>query len=153
MGSNGDVAATWVGFVAGTPTAQVATRPPSGSFSAPLDLSPPGNESSSASQVAEDAAGDTLVGYATFRANGAAAAFRPAGGAFGADQEISPAGQLVDGGPGGFNVAISGDGDGAFGLIAEESGGGFIPQVSLLDAVGWPWKRCRSQPRQPLECL
>jgi hypothetical protein len=86
--------------------------------------------------IAEDAAGDTLVGYATFRADGAAAAFRPAGGAFGADQEISPAGQLVDGGPGGFNVAISGGGDGAFGLIAEESGGGFIPQVSLLDAVG-----------------
>jgi hypothetical protein len=86
--------------------------------------------------IAEDAAGDTLVGYATFRANGAAAAFRPAGGAFGAGQEVSSAGQLVDGGPGGFNVAISGDGDGAFGLIAEESGGGFIPQVSLLDALG-----------------
>ncbi len=86
--------------------------------------------------ITEDAAGDTLVGYATFRADGAAAAFRPAGGAFGAGQEVSSAGQLVDGGSGGFNVAISGDGDGAFGLIAEGAGGGFIPQVSLLDAVG-----------------
>ena len=86
--------------------------------------------------IAEDAAGDTLVGYATVRANGAAAAFRPAGGAFGADQEISPAGQLVDGGEGGLDVAISGDGNGAFGFIAEESGSGFIPRVSLLDAVG-----------------
>jgi PKD domain-containing protein len=85
--------------------------------------------------IAEDAAGDTLVGYATFRADGAAAAFRPAGGAFGADQEISSAGQFVDS-EGGLKVAMSGDGDGAFGFIAEESGGEFIPRMSLLDTVG-----------------
>ncbi len=86
--------------------------------------------------IAEDAAGDTLVGYATVFTIRAGAVFRPAGGEFGASQWVSSAGQLVDGGPGGFNVAMSGDGDGAFGFIAEESGGGFIPRVSLLDAVG-----------------
>jgi hypothetical protein len=85
--------------------------------------------------IAEDAAGDTLVGYATFRTNGAAAAFRPAGGAFGADQEISSAGQFVDS-EGGLTVAMSGDGDGALGFLAQESSGGFTPRMSLLDTVG-----------------
>ncbi len=57
----GTVATTWVGFLAGEPAVQLAMRAPSGSFSAPLDLSPPGNEGSNGSQVAEDAAGEATV--------------------------------------------------------------------------------------------
>ena len=86
--------------------------------------------------IAEDTAGDTVVGYATVLSLEAGAAFRPAGGAFGADQEVSAAGQPVISGAGVFNVAMSADGDGAFGFVAEADGGGVVPQVSLLDTVG-----------------
>ncbi|HXB66018.1 MAG TPA: PKD domain-containing protein [Solirubrobacteraceae bacterium] len=82
--------------------------------------------------VAEDAAGDTLVGYATLFGLDAAAVFRPAGGAFGASQQMSPVGQVVGGGP--LNVAISEDGDGAFGFIAQ--GSEVTAEVGLLDSVG-----------------
>jgi PKD repeat protein len=86
--------------------------------------------------VAEDSAGDTVVGYATIEALAAGAAFRPAGGVFGPDQEVSSAGQIVGGGPGALNVAISADGDGAFGFSAQEPSGEALSRVSLLDTTG-----------------
>ncbi len=82
--------------------------------------------------VAEDAAGDTLVGYATVFGLDAAAMFRPAGGAFEASQQVSSAGQVVGGGP--LNVAISEDGDGAFGFVGQ--GSEVTAEVGLLDSAG-----------------
>jgi hypothetical protein len=59
MGVDGGAAVTWL-----TPgpdaTVQVATRPPFGSFTSALDVSPAGGENR-APQVAEDAAGDATV--------------------------------------------------------------------------------------------
>ena len=85
--------------------------------------------------VAEDAAGDTLVGYATLIGLDADAVFRPAGGAFDASQQVSAAGQVVGGGASAFNVAISEDGDGAFGFVAQQESE-VAAEVGLLDSAG-----------------
>jgi PKD domain len=85
--------------------------------------------------VAEDAAGDTLVGYATLIGLDADAVFRPAGGAFGASQQVSPVGQVVGGGASSTNVAMSEDGDGAFGFVAQQESE-VAAEVGLLDFAG-----------------
>jgi hypothetical protein len=58
MGLDGGVAVAWLG-VGGGDSVQVATRPPLGSFSPTLTVSPAGEDR--APQVAEDAAGDATV--------------------------------------------------------------------------------------------
>jgi hypothetical protein len=85
--------------------------------------------------IAEDAAGDTLVGYATVIGLDADAVFRPAGGAFGASQQVSPVGQIVGGGASAINVAMSEDGDGAFGFVAQQESE-VSAEVGLLDSAG-----------------
>ncbi len=132
LDGRGDPTVVWARTLGFEIVVEYASGTPAGSFSLPMGLAFEAWYPS----IAEDAAGDTLVGYVTVRTPTANAAFRPAGGAFGAGQEVSSAGQFVDGGPGGFNVAMSSDGNGIFGFIAEESGGGFIPRMSLLDTVG-----------------
>jgi len=132
LDGRGDPTVVWARQLGFELVVEYASGTPVASFSPPMGLAFEAWYPS----IAEDAAGDTLVGYATVRTPTANAAFRPAGGAFGAGREVSSAGQIVDGGPGGFNVAMSGDGDGILGFIAEESGGGFLPRVSLLDAAG-----------------
>jgi PKD domain len=132
LDGRGDPTVVWARTLGFEIVVEYANGTPVGAFSPPEGLAFEAWYPS----IAEDAAGDTLVGYATVRTPTAGAVFRPAGGAFGAGQQISPAGQIVDGGPGGFNVAMSGDGDGVYGFIAEEPGVGFTPRVSLLDAVG-----------------
>ncbi len=123
-----------------TEDVQVSTGTPSGVFPAtPETLAPFGVYPN----VAEDAAGDTVIGYVLESAgtSSAAASFRPAGGQFTVPQEVSPAGQRVfyefkSGDENGLNVAMDGDGDGMFGFSAEEGGGGYFAQASLLDATG-----------------
>ncbi len=58
MGADGGAAVAWLGLGAGHPV-QVATRPPLGSFSPALTVSPAGENR--APQAAEDAAGDATV--------------------------------------------------------------------------------------------
>jgi len=85
--------------------------------------------------VAEDGAGDTLVGYATVIGLDAAAVFRPAGGTFGASRQVSSVGQVVGGGASTTNVAMSEDGDGAFGFVAQQESE-VAAEVGLLDSAG-----------------
>ncbi len=118
---------------------QASTGTPSGAFPAiPEGLAPFGLYPS----VAEDSAGDTVVGYIQELggAISAAASFRPAGGQFTAPSEVSPPGQEVLfefklGDENGFNVAIDGDGDSVFGF-SSETGGEYIARASLLDESG-----------------
>jgi hypothetical protein len=178
MNAEGDTAVTWVHIGAGKQI-QLAARPAGGTFGAPVNVA---GEVFNASQpqvaldgrgdptvvwtgdfvieyasgtrvgvfspakglafeawypsIAEDSAGETVVGYATVIALDAGAALRPAGGTFGAAQQVSAPGEIAGGGPNGLNVAMSADGDGAIGFVAQEPSGEAIPKVSLLDAVG-----------------
>jgi hypothetical protein len=87
--------------------------------------------------IAEDAAGDTLVGYPTVQSVPSAdTAFRPAGGTFGPYDQISLPSQSVLNGEGDVSLAISSDGDGAVGFLGEESGGENLLHMSLLDTAG-----------------
>ena len=73
--------------------------------------------------TAEDAAGDTLVGYPTVQSVPSAdTAFRPAGGAFGSDDQMSLPSQSVFNGEGDVSLGISSEGDGAVGFVGAQSG-------------------------------
>lgn len=114
-------------------TVQYAAGTPSGTFSGLQILA----FLSWAPSIAEDAAGDTLVGYANEQNNSALALFRPAGGAFGEPEEVSPAGQTVspngNSDEQGLNVAMDGDGDGLVGYTNQSSE---LAEESQLDTVG-----------------
>jgi PKD domain len=126
LDGQGEATVVWTGnFVV-----EYATGTRAGAFSGPKGLAFEAWDPS----VAEDAAGDTLVGYATVISLGADASFRPAGGAFGASQQVSPAGQVVGGGVAGLNVAIGEDGDGALGYVGQVPDA--AAEVGLLDAAG-----------------
>lgn len=86
----GDAAAVWSRGAGGVFVTQVATRPAGGAWSAPQDLSPPGQDTGDA-DVALDPAGDAMaVWYEGPGANYVIkAAYRPAGGAWSASQSIS----------------------------------------------------------------
>jgi PKD repeat protein len=90
-----------------------------------------------APSIAEDAAGDTLVGYANLQNESAVAVFRPAGGSFGEPQEVSPTGQTVtsngESDEQGLNVAIDGDGNGLVGFTSQSAE---LAEESQLDTVG-----------------
>src|SRR6202044_2896949 len=113
---------------------QVASGTAAGVFSAPAELGYPGIFDS----IAEDPAGDTVVGYFNPAQDSAAASFRPAGGYFSSPQQVSPAGHAVDPGAGGadlgLNVAIDGLGDGVFGFRSLE--GEALAGAALLDGAG-----------------
>ena len=113
---------------------EVASGTPSGMFGAPVRLGFPGLFPS----VAEDPAGDTLVGYFDAVLDAATASYRSAGGLFTAPQAVSPPGQVVSPDPAedelGLNVAIDGQGDGVFGYRSLD--GVEIAGASLLDAAG-----------------
>jgi hypothetical protein len=117
-------------------TVEVASAALGGSFSTPQPLSYPALFPT----IAEDAAGDVLVGFYDAEVDGAATAFRPAGGLFTSPQIISPPGKTVRiGGPGDefqLNVAIDGQGDGLFGFVAENEAKYAIASETLLDAAG-----------------
>jgi PKD domain len=113
---------------------EVASATPAGVFGTPMTLGFPGLFPS----VAEDSAGDTLVGYLDGARTTASASYRPAGGLFTAPQAVSPPGQAVTPDPAeddlGMNVAIDGQGDGVFGY--RSLNGDYIAGASLLDAAG-----------------
>jgi hypothetical protein len=113
---------------------EVASGTPAGTFGAPLTLGFPGLFPS----VAEDPAGDTLVGYFDAVLDTASASYRPAGGLFTAPQPVSPPGQPVSPDPAederGLNVAIDGQGDGVFGY--RSLAGVLVAGASLLDGAG-----------------
>ena len=91
-----------------------------------------------APSIAEDPAGDTLVSYVDLQSNSALAVLRPAEGHFVEPQEVSPAGQTVspngESDEQGLNAAMDSEGDGVVGFTIE--GGEYLPEESLLDAVG-----------------
>jgi PKD domain len=80
-----------------TGTVQVTTRPPGASFSPPRSLGRIDTpEAGAPPHVVADAAGDALVVWQAADATGhlrVQASYQPAGGAFGAPQTLSPAGQ------------------------------------------------------------
>jgi PKD repeat protein len=116
---------------------QVRTGTVSGSFpAAPVTIAYPALFAS----IAEDAAGDTLVGYFNAHGSVASAAFRPAGGLFSVSELASPVGEEVSPSPIGeelgLNVAMDGQGDGVFGFHAKQGSGEYLAGAGLLDAAG-----------------
>jgi hypothetical protein len=89
--------------------------------------------------VAEDPAGDTLVGYFDPQDDAANATFRPAGGLFSVPQQVSPPKQAVNpssvGSALSLNVAVDAQGNGVFGFDAVD-GSETLAGASLLDAAG-----------------
>ena len=127
LDGQGEPTVVWTGnFVV-----EYATGTRAGAFSTPKGLAFEAWYPS----IAEDAAGDTLVGYATLIGLDADAVFRPAGGAFGVSRQVSPVGQIVGGGASTINVAMSDDGDGAFGFVAQGESA-VTAEVGLLDSAG-----------------
>jgi hypothetical protein len=89
----GNVTVVWRQGVADSAKVQAATRPARGTFSAPVDLSAPGNVSGP--QVATNATGETVVAWARVDATPSwivQAATRSAGGAFSAPADLSVVG-------------------------------------------------------------
>ncbi len=93
----------------------------------------------SSPSIAEDPAGDMLVGYFDPEDDAAHASFRPAGGLFSAPQQVSPLKEAVNPSSGsealGLGVAIDAQGDGVFGFDTID-GAETLASASLLDAVG-----------------
>jgi PKD repeat protein len=89
--------------------------------------------------VAEDAAGDTLVGYFDPQDDAATATFRPVGGLFSVPQQVSPLKEAVNPSAVGsvlsLNVGIDAQGDGVFGFDTID-GAETLASASLLDAAG-----------------
>ncbi|MCA1677445.1 MAG: PKD domain-containing protein, partial [Actinobacteria bacterium] len=90
----GDAVAVWKRSNGSNYVVQAAVRPAGGSFSAPVDLSAPGQEASEP-RVALDAAGDAVAVWERFNGSNfvVQAAVRPAGGAFSTPVDVSAAGQ------------------------------------------------------------
>jgi hypothetical protein len=113
---------------------QISSGTVSGAFSSPLNLGYP----YIFPVLAEDPAGDVLVGFYNALEPNAAAVFRPAGEGFGLAKTVSPAGQpLVISPVGselGFNVGIDASGDGLFGFATHAANN--IGGEALLDAAG-----------------
>jgi hypothetical protein len=90
---NGDAVAVWRSTGGPQPVIMTSTRPAGGAFSTPQTLSDP-SEPSASPDVASDAQDDAVAVWLQF--DGAnyrvLAAYRPAGGSFGAPQTLSPAG-------------------------------------------------------------
>lgn len=115
---------------------EVSSGTASGTFpTAPLTVGDPGIFTS----IAEDPAGDMLVGYFDPEDDAAHASFRPAGGLFSAPQQVSPLKEAVNPSSGsealGLGVAIDAQGDGVFGFDTID-GAETLASASLLDAVG-----------------
>lgn len=90
---SGDATAVWQSAGGPNPVIMAAERPASGAFSAPQTLSDPSAYSTSP-DVAGDAQGDAVAVWLHFEGAHARvqAAYRPAGGSFGAPQTLSAAG-------------------------------------------------------------
>jgi PKD domain len=90
---NGDAVAVWDSSGGPQPVVMASARPAGGAFSAPQTLSDP-SEPTQSPDVAGDAEGDAVAVW--LQSDGAdyrvLAAYRPAGGSFGAPQTLSPAG-------------------------------------------------------------
>ncbi|HVX32930.1 MAG TPA: PKD domain-containing protein [Solirubrobacterales bacterium] len=88
----GEAIAIWAGSDGANERVEVAFRPAGGAFGVPQKLSPAGQEGSEP-QVATDPQGNAIAVWSS--ADGAnervEAAFRPAGGAFGTPQTLTPA--------------------------------------------------------------
>lgn len=115
---------------------QVSSGTAAGAFTAiPVTLSALGQFTS----IAEDPAGDTLVGYFDPEDDAAYASLRPAGGLFSAPQQVSPLKEAVNPSAGsegvGLGVAVDAQGDGVFGFDAID-GAETLASASLLDAAG-----------------
>jgi hypothetical protein len=123
---------------------QAAFRPAGGSFGAPQTISPAGGSASQFTEISVDAQGNALVVWD--RSDGThlriQAAFRPAGGSFGAPQTISPNGQnassrklvMFDGLGNALVVwGESGGTDGRIHAAFRPAGGSFGPPQSISD--------------------
>jgi len=110
---------------------QAAVRPAGGSFSAPIDLSAPGQAAQGA-QVALDQAGDAVAVWLRFDGtnNVVQAAVRPAGGSFSAPVDLSAPGQ----GAFGPQVAMDQAGD-AVAVWERFNGANEIVQAAGYDAA------------------
>ena len=97
---DGDAVASWVSFDGTAGVAQVSYRPAGGSWSTPEDVSARSQDIGSP-LVALDPAGDAIVAWRRLHGGVGAigviqAARRPAGGAWGAPQDITPPGVDAD---------------------------------------------------------
>ncbi|HXA53506.1 MAG TPA: PKD domain-containing protein, partial [Solirubrobacteraceae bacterium] len=134
----GDPTVAWTATIGGIPVVYYATGTAAGAFSQAHSLA----FEAYGAVLAEDPVGDVLIGYADVQSNVAEASYRPAGGTFGAPQEVSPPGGIAEYGTPGhgddeqlLSVAMDGERDGLFGFVVE-TGGGFFAQASLLDTAG-----------------
>lgn len=115
---------------------EVAGGPLGGPYSTPQAIDYPGLFPT----VAEDGAGDTVVGFFNPMFNRVYASFKPAGGQFGVPEPVSPAEKQVRvGGPGEEfqqNVAVDGQGNALFGFSAENAAAYYTASQALLDSAG-----------------
>lgn len=130
----GDPSVAWEGTDPQSSSIDFASGPKGGPLSGATPLSSPGIFPS----LAENAAGDVLVGYFAPLSHSATASYRPVGGSFEAPVAVSPHEQAVAvGGPGletQLTVALDARGDGLFGYSAV--GTEAIVTQSSLDAAG-----------------
>lgn len=132
----GDAVAVWRRFNGADYVIQTATRPAGGSWSAPVDLSAPGEEAQSP-QLALDAAGDAVAVWTRF--NGAESgtrsvvqsAFRPAGAAWSAPADLSAADRNAEL----PQVGIDGSGS-AVAIWRSFDGNNFVVQAASRPAGG-----------------
>jgi len=128
----GNAIAVWTRSNGADSIVQAAVRAPGGGFGPAQDLSVAGN-SASVPQIALDAHGNAIAVWQ--RSNGAnsivQAAFRPAGGSFGAAQNLSAAGQHAS------DPQVAFDGEGAAVAVWQRSNGTHsIVQSSFRPAGG-----------------
>ena len=111
---------------------QASTRPPAGSFGAPVDLSAPG-QGASVPQIATDPGGTTTVVWSRFdgRNSIVQAATRPAGGIFGVPVDLSAPGQSA------FAPHVATDPDGTTTAVWQRyNGSNFIIQAATRPPGG-----------------
>jgi hypothetical protein len=135
----GDAVAVWSRFDGTHFIVQAATRPANGLFSAPQDLSQSGQDAVR-QHVAVDANGDAFVDWRRFDGTNyiVQAAVRPAGGAWGAAQDLSAAGQTA------LQPDIAADARGdAVAVWKRSDGTNFIVQAAALP-MGGSWGAAQS---------
>lgn len=130
----GDPSVAWDGTDPVAPTVDFASGPKGG----PLSNVTPIESQAIFPSLAENAAGDVLVGYATtFAGFSATASYRPTGSSFEAPVIVSPKKDTIQvGGPASqLSVGLDGQGDGLFGYSVLNGTETIVTQ-SMLDAAG-----------------
>ncbi len=137
---DGSATAVWYRFNGSNTIIQAATRPPGGSFAAPVDLSAPGQDAF-VPQITTAPDGTAIAVWQRFNGSNTIiqAATRPPGGSFEAPEDLSATGQNafspeITTAPDGTTTAVWTRSNGSDGIIQAATrppGGSFGPPVDL----------------------